>query len=98
MGCPFGETVKKYTEEQKEIFREYEKVVLADAQKKSVQEEANKILAEGEARTADFLKNTTESKIAALNKDYDETVLALTKKMILYQQQGQDFLVFKKSF
>ena len=79
-GVPFGETVKKYTEEQKEIFREYEKVVLADAQKmKSVQEEANKILAEGEARTADFLKNTTESKIAALNKDYDETVLALTK-------------------
>ena len=32
-GVPFGETVKKYTEEQKEIFREYEKVVLADAQK-----------------------------------------------------------------
>lgn len=96
-GVPFGETVKKYTEEQKEIFREYEKVVLADAQKmKSVQEEANKILAEGEARTADFLKNTTESKIAALNKDYDETVLALTKKMILYQQQGQDFSGLQK--
>lgn len=96
-GVPFGETVKKYTEEQKEIFREYEKVVLADAQKmKSVQDEANKILAEGEARTADFLKNTTESKIAALNKDYDETVLALTKKMILYQQQGQDFSGLQK--
>lgn len=96
-GVPFGETVKKYTEEQKEIFREYEKVVLADAQKmKSVQEEANKILAEGETRTADFLKNTTESKIAALNKDYDETVLALTKKMILYQQQGQDFSGLQK--
>ena len=96
-GVPFGETVKKYTEEQKEIFREYEKVVLADAQKmKSVQEEANKILAEGEARTADFLKNTTESKIAALNKDYDETVLALTKKMILYQLQGQDFSGLQK--
>ena len=96
-GVPFGETVKKYTEEQKEIFREYEKVVLADAQKmKSVQEEANKILAEGEARTADFLKNTTESKIAALNNDYDETVLALTKKMILYQQQGQDFSGLQK--
>ena len=96
-GVPFGETVKKYTEEQKEIFREYEKVVLADAQKmKSVQEEANKILAEGEARTADFLKNTTESKIAALNKDYDETVLALTKKMILYQQHGQDFSGLQK--
>lgn len=96
-GVPFGETVKKYTEEQKEIFREYEKVVLADAQKmKSVQEEANKILAEGEARTADFLKNTTESKIAALNKDYDETVLVLTKKMILYQQQGQDFSGLQK--
>lgn len=96
-GVPFGETVKKYTEEQKEIFREYEKVVLADAQKmKSVQEEENKILAEGEARTADFLKNTTESKIAALNKDYDETVLALTKKMILYQQQGQDFSGLQK--
>ena len=66
---------------------------------KSVQEEANKILAEGEARTADFLKNTTESKIAALNKDYDETVLALNQKNDFVPATGTGiFLVLQKSF
>ena len=90
-GAVTVQKVKFYTEEQiqariglEKAWEAHNKISL------QLQEEETKIISDGSAAVKEYLKNTLESKRAALKEDYHNTLEALDKQVAVYKKQGQD--------